>query len=62
MTLDGQPVRFRSPQDARAAGLETVYQDLALCSNLSITHNMMLGREDRGAVPRPARRPRRHAQ
>ena len=45
MTLEGTPVRFRSPQDARAAGLETVYQDLALCSNLSVTHNMMLGRE-----------------
>ena len=45
MTLEGQPVKFRNPQDARAAGLETVYQDLALCSNLSITHNMMLGRE-----------------
>lgn len=47
MTLEGQAVHFRSPVDARAAGLETVYQDLALCSNLSITHNMMLGRETR---------------
>ncbi len=46
MTLDGRPVKFNNPQDARAAGLETVYQDLALCSNLSITHNMMLGREE----------------
>jgi ribose/xylose/arabinose/galactoside ABC-type transport system permease subunit/ABC-type branched-subunit amino acid transport system ATPase component len=45
MTLEGRPVNFLSPQDARAAGLETVYQDLALCPNLSITHNMMLGRE-----------------
>ena len=45
MMLEGQPVKFRSPQDARAAGLETVYQDLALCPNLSVTHNMMLGRE-----------------
>jgi ribose/xylose/arabinose/galactoside ABC-type transport system permease subunit/ABC-type branched-subunit amino acid transport system ATPase component len=45
MTLEGRPIAFRSPQDARAAGLETVYQDLALCPNLSITHNMMLGRE-----------------
>jgi len=45
MMLEGQPVKFRSPIDARAAGLETVYQDLALCSNLSVTHNMMLGRE-----------------
>ena len=38
-------MHFRSPQDARAAGLETVYQDLALCPNLSVAHNMMLGRE-----------------
>ena len=45
MLLQGEPVHFKSPQDARAAGLETVYQDLALCSNLSVTHNMMLGRE-----------------
>ena len=45
MTLEGRPVQFRSPQDARALGFETVYQDLALCPNLSVTHNMMLGRE-----------------
>lgn len=45
MSLEGRPVHFRSPQDARQAGLETVYQDLALCPNLSIAHNMMLGRE-----------------
>jgi ABC-type branched-subunit amino acid transport system ATPase component len=45
MKLEGQAVKFRNPQDARAAGLETVYQDLALCSNLSVVHNMMLGRE-----------------
>jgi ribose/xylose/arabinose/galactoside ABC-type transport system permease subunit/ABC-type branched-subunit amino acid transport system ATPase component len=46
MALEGQPIAFRSPQDARAAGLETVYQDLALCPNLSIAHNMILGREE----------------
>ncbi len=55
MTLDGQGVSFASPGDARASGLETVYQDLALCPNLSIAHNMMLGREPRrrwlGLVP-----------
>jgi len=45
MTLEGATVEFRSPQEARQAGLETVYQDLALCPNLSVTHNMMLGRE-----------------
>ncbi|MER9455122.1 ATP-binding cassette domain-containing protein [Mesorhizobium sp. M0478] len=46
MTLEGQPISFRSPQDARGAGLETVYQDLALCPNLSVAHNMILGREE----------------
>ncbi len=45
MNLEDRPVHFKSPQDARQAGLETVYQDLALCPNLSIAHNMMLGRE-----------------
>ncbi len=46
MTLEGQQVAFQSPQDAREAGLETVYQDLALCPNLSVSHNMILGREE----------------
>ena len=45
MRLEDQPIAFKSPQDARAAGLETVYQDLALCPNLSVAHNMILGRE-----------------
>ena len=45
MALDGAAVHFRGPQDARAHGVETVYQDLALCPNLSVVHNMMLGRE-----------------
>jgi ribose/xylose/arabinose/galactoside ABC-type transport system permease subunit/ABC-type branched-subunit amino acid transport system ATPase component len=45
LSLDDHDVRFGSPLDARAAGIETVYQDLALCPNLSVTHNMMLGRE-----------------
>jgi fructose transport system ATP-binding protein len=45
--LDGQPVHFRSPLDARAAGIETVYQDLALSPALSIADNLFLGRERR---------------
>ena len=45
--LDGQPVHFRSPMDARAAGIETVYQNLALSPALSIADNMFLGREVR---------------
>lgn len=43
--LLGQPVHFTSPFDARAAGVETVYQDLALCANLGAAHNMVLGKE-----------------
>jgi fructose transport system ATP-binding protein len=45
--LDGKPVRFHSPLDARAAGIETVYQHLALCPALSIVDNLFLGRERR---------------
>ncbi len=43
--LNGEAVHFRSPQDARAAGIETVYQNLALSPALSIAENMFLGRE-----------------
>jgi ABC-type sugar transport system ATPase subunit len=41
----GKPVHIRSPKDAAALGIETVYQDLALCDNLDIVQNMFLGRE-----------------
>ena len=47
--LDGKVVNFRSPIEARAAGIETVYQDLALSPALSIVENMFLGRERRKA-------------
>jgi len=42
---DGRPVHIRSPKDASALGIATVYQDLALCDNLDIVQNMMLGHE-----------------
>ncbi len=45
--LDGKPVQFRSPMEARAAGIETVYQTLALSPALSIADNLFLGRERR---------------
>ena len=45
ITLDGKTIHFRSPQDARVAGIETVYQNLALSPALSIADNMFLGRE-----------------
>jgi ABC-type sugar transport system ATPase subunit len=43
----GKRVDFRSPRDATAAGIATVYQDLALCDNLDIVQNMLLGHEVR---------------
>jgi ABC-type sugar transport system ATPase subunit len=43
----GQPVHFRTPKDATDAGIATVYQDLALCDNLDIVENMLLGHEVR---------------
>lgn len=45
--LDDTPVGFNSPQDARALGIETVYQNLALSPALSISDNLFLGREIR---------------
>ncbi|POF28609.1 ATP-binding cassette domain-containing protein [Roseibium marinum] len=45
--LDGKPVHFTSPIDAREAGIETVYQTLAMSPALSITDNMFMGREIR---------------
>ena len=65
--LDGQVVRFSTPEAARLAGIETIYQDLALADNLSIGANIFLGREpmrrafgfvpvlDRGAMAEAAR-------
>ncbi len=47
--MDGQPVRFQTPNDAKAAGIETVYQTLAVCPALDIATNLFLGRERRRA-------------
>lgn len=47
MQLEGKPIAFKSPMEARAAGIETVYQNLALSPALSIADNMFLGREIR---------------
>jgi simple sugar transport system ATP-binding protein len=43
--IEGKPVLFSSPEDAREKGIETIYQDLALADNLSIGANIFLGRE-----------------
>ena len=43
--FNGQEVHVASPKDSNALGIEVVYQDLALCDNLDVVHNMFLGRE-----------------
>ena len=69
MYLDGKPYHFSSPTEAREAGIETVYQTLAMSPALSIADNMFMGRElrkpglrgallrqlDRGAMEKFAR-------
>jgi D-xylose transport system ATP-binding protein len=44
-TFEGQEVNVTDPKQANALGIEVVYQDLALCDNLDVVHNMFLGRE-----------------
>jgi D-xylose transport system ATP-binding protein len=45
MVFDGEPVVVHTPKQASELGIEVVYQDLALCDNLDVVHNMFLGRE-----------------
>ena len=47
MEINGQPVTLHSPHDARSAGIQTTYQDLALCPNLGASYNLVLGSEPR---------------
>ena len=49
--VDGREVRFKRPQDAREAGIETVYQTLSLAPDLDIASNLFLGRELRRKGP-----------
>jgi simple sugar transport system ATP-binding protein len=54
ITIDDVTVDFHRPRDAQREGIEVVYQDLALCDNLSAASNVFLGREPRrkwGGVP-----------
>jgi simple sugar transport system ATP-binding protein len=48
--VEGKPVVFRSPRDATAAGIGTVYQDLALNQLMSVTRNFFMGREIKGPL------------
>ncbi|WP_109508075.1 ATP-binding cassette domain-containing protein [Nocardioides speluncae] len=51
LRLDGRPVAFKRPQDAREAGIETVYQSLAVIPALDIATNLFLAREVRRRGP-----------
>ncbi len=55
--IDGENLHLTSPAEARAAGIETVYQDLALFDNLTPAQNFFCGREISGPawLPRPLR-------
>lgn len=46
--VDGQPAKISGPHDSMAYGIQTVYQDLALCDNLDTVQNLFLGRELHG--------------
>ena len=48
--FEGRKVTIDGPRAATALGIEIVYQDLALCDNLDIVHNMFLGREEKKGV------------
>ncbi|GAC1357276.1 MAG: ATP-binding cassette domain-containing protein [Ktedonobacteraceae bacterium] len=48
--VQGQPVKITSPQVATRLGIETVYQDLALCDNLDVVANLFLGREEHSSL------------
>jgi D-xylose transport system ATP-binding protein len=45
ITFDGEERRFASPAEAKEAGIETVYQDLSLCTNVDVVANFFMGRE-----------------
>ncbi|GHE13927.1 sugar ABC transporter ATP-binding protein [Klenkia taihuensis] len=60
VTVDGVPQRFGTPAEAQGAGISTVYQEVNLCPNLTVTENIVLGREPRrrGSIDRRASRER----
>src|ERR1700678_1993660 len=52
LLVNGETVTFRSPKDSRQRGIEVVYQDLALATELSVADNIFLGRERRNGLLR----------
>lgn len=47
MEMAGSPIEVKSPQHAQALGISTVYQEIDLCENLSVSENILIGREPR---------------
>ena len=45
ITVEGEPITIKSPQDAQNKGISTVYQEITLCPNLTVAENMFIGRE-----------------
>src|SRR6185369_16280977 len=43
--LDGRPIQVRSPQHSQEIGISTVYQEINLCTNITVAENIMLGLE-----------------
>ncbi|TDB74708.1 sugar ABC transporter ATP-binding protein [Micromonospora sp. KC723] len=62
ITLDGTQVSFTGPMQAAAAGVSTVYQEVNLCTNLSVAENIFIGREPRRGGAINWRQMRRQAQ
>ena len=58
ITVEGNRISIRSPQDAQNNGISTVYQEITLCPNLSVAENMFIGREE-GAIVRKKQREKR---
>ena len=52
ITVDGEKIVIRSPQDAQNNGISTVYQEITLCPNLTVAENMYIGREENVFVRR----------
>jgi simple sugar transport system ATP-binding protein len=50
LRFNGEPITLKNPADARGRGIATVFQDLAVCELLSVTRNVVLGREPRKGV------------
>ena len=50
IVIEGKSIHFRSPQDAQDFGVGTVYQEIALCPNLTVAENMFIGRSRRAFV------------